>query len=325
MHVMPGCTTKLGSWLVAALLVFLATLASATSIVGRVWIDNRPATHVQVSLQSEMGQTLAQTFTDNDGRFSFGELDKGDYVVSVALSGYQPARELVDGSREVGEEYVVSLFLHPLVSKKKNIEITSPSLITKAQTSFQTGHQLLQQQRFREAIAPLSAATAAQPNLAAAYDDLGTAYFGAGNLSAAEKSWQQALRLDPRLGSAAINLARLANDRHDTPRATVLLDSAQKAGADAWPYHLERGRAAYAMKNWPVASRELNVALQKGASAQPAIYIMLANLNVKAGELPQARRMFEAYIAAAPNGQFAPRAREIVQQMIAKGVPEPPR
>lgn len=289
-------------------------------ILGTVWIEKATAPRVEVVLENDLGTPIGSTFTDEDGRFRFADLGPNRYRVVVNAPCCDTQDQLVDLTDVMGE-HAVSVFLHPRL-RKNGVQVGSPSLNAKASKSFTQGHQLLLAQRYKDAIAPLTAAAAADPGLAMAYEDLGTAYFATGNVNAAEKSWEQALRLNPSLGSAAVDLARIANDHGDTNRAATLLDSAKKAGDDAWPYHLERARVSMATKQWPTAFQELNTAISKGANSPP-VYIMLASAALRTGHQPEARHAYERYLAASPSGQYAPRVRQIVQDMIAHGVPEP--
>jgi tetratricopeptide (TPR) repeat protein len=295
------------------------------TIVGRIWMEKVPAAHVAINLQTANGTTIATMYSDPDGRFSFSELSGGIYQVSASVQGFQPVSQSVNLGA-TGDEAEVSLFLRHTNDggKAQPGPLSSPSLQKKALASYQQGRQLLDAKKYAEAIAPLTEAVAAAPLSALAYNDLGSAYFGARKLPEARRSWQQALRIDSHFAPAAVNLARLENDRNRWQQALKLLQQASGQGTDMWPYHLERGRSEYGLQQWQAAFADLNQAVQLGGGQQwPQIYALRANLYVRAGQFPQARRDFETYLKLAPTGTLAPKAKQIVADMVAHGVPEP--
>lgn len=295
------------------------------AIVGRIWMEKTPAAHIQVNLQTTYGTTIATTYSDPDGRFNFPDLSGGIYQLSASAPGFQPLTQSVNLG-ESGDEADVSLFLRRADASGPAPPgpLSSPSLQKKALASYQKGRQLLDAKKYAEAIAPLTEAVAAAPLSALAYNDLGSAYFGARKPSEAQRSWQQALRIDPHFAPAVVNLARLANDQNHWPQALKLLQQASGPGADSWPFHLERGRSEYGLEQWPAAFADLNRAVQLGGGQQwPQLYALRANLFVRAGLYPQARHDFETYLKLAPTGALAPNAKRIVADMIAHGVPEP--
>lgn len=306
-------------------IVLMAQGMRKKAIIGRVWMEKSPAAHIQVNLQSTYGTVIATTYSDPDGRFAFPDLSGGVYQLSASAPGFQPLTQSVNLG-ESGDEADVSLFLRRADSSGPAPPgpLSSPSLQKKALASYQKGRQLLEAKKYAEAIAPLTATVAAAPLSALAYNDLGSAYFGSRKIPEAQRSWQQALRIDPHFAPAVVNLARLANDQNHWPQALKLLQQASGPGADSWPFHLERGRSEYGLQQWQTAFDDLNQALRSGAGTSwPQIYALRANLFVRAGRYPQARRDFETYLRLAPTGSLAPKAKQIVSDMIAHGVPEP--
>jgi Flp pilus assembly protein TadD len=317
----------LGRYLAAVVLGLLSTTAVSAqvqnrSILGRVWIGRTGASQAEVVLETDAGQPISQTFTDTDGRFTFGSLPPAVFEISVKLAGYLPATQEIN-LNYFGGEATVNIFLRADPRAKKPVEVGSPSLSRKASASYDRGHALLEQRKFKDAIAPLSAAVAADPTNVAAYDDLGTAYLGSGNRQSAEQAWKKALEINPTLGSAATNLARLANDKKDPRQAMLYLDSAQRGGYTGWAYRLERGRAEMLNSDYAKAFDDFNAAIA-GGDPDPQANMMLSNVAVKLGNYAVAHYELEQYLARDPKGPFAPRARQIVSEMQAKGIPATP-
>lgn len=315
-------------WLLTGALLAQSGNAFSRSkaIVGRVWLGRASGGHIQVNLETSYGTVIASTYSDPDGRFSFHDLSGGVYQVSAAASGFQPLTQTVNLG-DTGDEAEVSLFLHAAsnVTARPVNPLSSPSLQKKALASYQKGRALLDAKKYSQAIGPLTETVAAAPMSAIAYNDLGSAYYGNRKVNEAQRSWQQALRIDPHFAPSAINLARIENDKKHWSAALKLLQTAAASPkGDTWPMHLERARAEYGEQQWVPAFQDLNQALQLGGGDKwPQIYALRANLFVRAGRYPEARQDFETYLKLEPKGTLSSQTRQIVRDMIAHGVPEP--
>lgn len=300
----------------------LAAQANSKTLTGEVWAGRQVAPHVLVVLENQYEVPINQTQTDMDGRFTFVGLAGATYYLSVNVPNYLRVQQEVDLGVS-GQQVSASIFLQPRRQLRPHLaSLGQYSLGAKARRSLQKGDALLAAGRYRQAIPPLAAAVAAAPDFAPGYADLGEAYFGAHKSGSARGAWRKALQLDPHEPDAAIDLARLDNNSHHWPQALQLLGRVSQPDRKAWTWHLEMGRAEYGQQQWAAASADLEQALP-GAPSQPHIYLMLSNLDLRLQRLPQARRMLEDYLKARPKGRFAPRVRAVLQQMIARGVPEP--
>lgn len=301
----------------------LAAQGNSKTLTGEVWVGQRLAPHVLVVLENQYEVQINQTQTDMDGRFTFVGLQGATYYLAVNAEGYVPVQQEVDLGIS-GQQVSASIFLQPRRRIRPRLaSLGQYSLDAKARRSFQKGEALLASAHYQQAIRPLSAAVAAAPTFAPGYAGLGEAYFGAHKSGAARQAWQKALQLDPHEPDAAIDLARMENNSHHWSQAAKLLTRVSASDRKAWTWRLEQGRAEYGQKQWAAASTDLEQALP-GAPADPQIYLMLSNLDLRFQRLPQARRMLESYLHARPKGHFATRVRAILKQMIAQGVPEPP-
>ena len=94
-------------------------------LTGRV-IDHRsgaPLPHALVRLEG----TAQQAFTDEAGRFSFGDLQPGRYVVEVRNLGYAAASESVD--LPAGKNLFVALGVAPEALEIEGLEVTTRSKV----------------------------------------------------------------------------------------------------------------------------------------------------------------------------------------------------
>lgn len=293
------------------------------SLLGRVWIGTQPGIHIAVLLENQYRTEIARDITDRDGRFAFHGLHGGPLTLEVREPGYQTLLQAVDLG-EAGEEMDVTLFLRPAAkSRTPAPSLGRYSLTAKAQAGWTAAQAMIQQQRYKDAVGPLNQTLAAAPDFADGYTVLGDVNWALNHHDRAANAWAKALALDPKQTEAAINLARYHNDRREWASALRTLGPAPTEASAQMAWRLQRGRAEYGLAEWAGAFADLSASLPEAAQSDPAVYVLLSNLDLRANRLPEARAMLESYLRAAPKGRFAPRARAIVGEMVARGVPEP--
>jgi tetratricopeptide (TPR) repeat protein len=99
------------------------------------------------------------------------------------------------------------------------------------------GESLIKQHRYEAAIEYLTNATRLLPKNPQAWNHLGVAYHGAGQLDQAQRAYRQALQLDFNLAPARYNLGVLALEQNDALAAVEHLTSYtafQPASVDGW-------------------------------------------------------------------------------------------
>jgi tetratricopeptide (TPR) repeat protein len=99
------------------------------------------------------------------------------------------------------------------------------------------GEELIHERDFKRAIEELQKATKQLPRNAQAWNHLGLAHHGAGEVEQAQRAYKEALRLDINLGSARYNLGALALEQNDIAAALEHLSSYttfQPNSPDGW-------------------------------------------------------------------------------------------
>ena len=99
------------------------------------------------------------------------------------------------------------------------------------------GEELIHERDFKRAIEELQKATKQLPRNAQAWNHLGLAHHGAGEVEQAQRAYKEALRLDINLGSARYNLGALALEQNDIAGALEHLSSYttfQPNSPDGW-------------------------------------------------------------------------------------------
>lgn len=93
----------------------------------------------------------------------------------------------------------------------------------RAVSEFNTGAELLQKQKSKQAIAHLAKAVAVYPKFISAHNDLGLAYEDLGDLEGARREFDLAAKLDDRFAGSFVNLGRLDLAQKDSHNAVLHL------------------------------------------------------------------------------------------------------
>jgi tetratricopeptide (TPR) repeat protein len=165
------------------------------------------------------------------------------------------------------------------------------------------GERLIRQGRYLEAVSQLETATHLLPRHAQAWNHLGLAYHGAGQLDRAQRAYQKSLALDLKLASAHFNLGVLYLDLNNLPGAVNELTSytmLESTAPDGW---LKLGAAELRGRRLDAAEKCFKTALElrpRDAEALNGLGLILAQRRRTQDALDR----FIAAIHAQPN--YAP-------------------
>ena len=104
--------------------------------------------------------------------------------------------------------------------------------------------------------------SAVEPDLALNYDELGDVYALMQQDGDAEKSYRDALRLDPRLVSSQVGLAKIYQREEKYPQALAAIDSAGKLNPDRTDVHYLRGQILLHLGRKAEGQKELEAAVR---------------------------------------------------------------
>lgn len=219
------------------------------------------------------------------------------------------------------------------------------------------GESLIQERRFEEAIEQLQNATTLLPKNPQAWNHLGLAYHGAGQLDQAHRAYRHALSLDFNLAPARYNLGCLALEQNDVLGALEHLTSYttfQPGSAEGWiklgngqlrARRLDQAEKSYknALEVRPRDPDALNglgnvayyrrkpqealaffaAALGENANFAPAV-LNSAIIHHSQNNRQQALKQFRQYAALSPVSQGIDAIGSLVEQLEAEIAPSPP-
>lgn len=113
---------------------------------------------------------------------------------------------------------------------------------------------------WRDNLTFYTATLAVSPNAYYIHNNLGTVYWGQGNILAAAKEWRTALRLAPTSEFVLHNLGLVAFAQKDYRQAETLFLHAMAIRPNYCDAHLDLGRTYEAMGRWPEAEAQLRTA-----------------------------------------------------------------
>jgi serine/threonine-protein kinase len=168
-----------------------------------------------------------------------GYAGRADALLARAAASYLPARDLrlmsaAAMTEDPEHESDAARLLQFVHDESLQLEVVygSPT----ARTLAMRGMALCGQRRFREAVAPLEASLRLRPDRHGPHQNLGICYRRLGDLDAAERHLQAALRLRPFAWNTKYTLAQVARDRGDFAAANAFAEQVPTTGlaGQAW-------------------------------------------------------------------------------------------
>jgi tetratricopeptide (TPR) repeat protein len=170
-------------------------------------------------------------------------------------------------------------------------------------TALLDGEELVKEGKFKEAIEKLQKATKHLPRNAQAWNHLGLAHHGAGQVEQAQRYYREALRLDVSLASARYNLGALSLEQNDIGAAIEHLTSYtafQPQSADGW---IKLGNAQTRARRLDQAERCYKNALERRPRDAEALN-GLGNVAFHRRRTQEALSLFTS--ALGENAKYAP-------------------
>lgn len=266
---------------------------------------------------------LMTLYTNKTGEFNFTNLLEGDYLVQFIGDEnlYEPITRKVH--LHPGEQAFLIITLveknAPTVKARRGEVVSAKAaesvIPLAARKAYDLGTKSVKKNDTQQAIAYFSEAIALYANYLAARNDLGVQYLKLKRFDEAAEQFNAVLEQDPKFFSARLNLGivrveqKRYNEAIDQLNQAVSMDSSNAAA------HLFLGIAALDMEDLPVAERELVRALLLGGNEFVIAHYYFAHVYLKTGRREEATRELKLYLAAAPTGETAIHAKEMLDKL----------
>ncbi len=299
---------------------------SGASIEGRVRFGNgiNVPTGIKVRLKTAEGSPVDERLISSDGEYAFEGVLRTHYRLVIAAEGYLPVDREVDLTR-AESRVVVNLELTP-AQKTEQKAASGIALVTdlrapaKAQKEYARGARALEERHYPEARKHYEKAIDEYPCYARAQADLALTLYAAHELAGSEAALKKAIECEPSFLDAYAQLGQLLNAEKRFAESETLLQQALRRGPAVWQLDYQLGLAEYGLGEYSKAEETYLKVRSLNSSPPSELFIKLSDVYVKQRAFDKAYEELQAYLHADPNGQFAPRVKDIMRQMKAAGV-----
>ncbi len=315
-------------------------------ITGQVRLGGRPApAGVVVSLRVVFNRDLIEadqeesvrTSTDVSGKFVFHHLEnlgnggKDMFAVSTIYQGFMAGQQLVDLSENLRSDVVLDLqrisnTLAAPRAARDSAAVIAPATdgepaprrrprSPQAQAAVDRAQELLFRKHDPDAsIAEFKKAVKLDPWYGPGYVLMGLAYTQMRRWDSAQLAFEEAIKVEPSNAQAFLGLGSSLNEQHDYPAAQKALEESLKLKPESAEAHYELARALCSLGKWQAAQPHAQQAIAINPDyAGP--HALMGNIYVQAEDAEGALNEFRAYLRLAPEGDLAPQAKEMVQQL----------
>jgi tetratricopeptide (TPR) repeat protein len=320
--------------LVLALVPQLCAQGSVTgSIVGQIRIErgNFPPDRIKVALMSR-GTLVNESWTDDEGRFSFQELSGNLYHVIVDDENYEHYEVEVGLDPTLTRVAYANIALTPKPNAKHTDDAanrvggSNPYMVDSAAYRRQFPKQVVKEfdagvreqgkGRLDKATKHFQAAIALAPDFYPAHNNLGAVYLAEGNFAGAQTEFETVLRLSQSDTQAYFNLGNvfLLTKRYDD--AQRVLGEGIKRLPNVALGHFLLGSVLARSGRHPEAERELRKA-QELDPLVANVHLELVNLYLQERKRQEAIAELHVFLTRFPSDPLAPKARDLLTRLEA--------
>lgn len=283
--------------------------------------DNFPAEAQRTGTSQQQGMANAQ-----QKQIANGQQNRyWNCELRAAYPGYRSDLLELGTRRALDDPNIGTIILHRLGNVRgSTISLTSALAPKHAQKEYQKGEQLIEKGKLDEAEQHLESATDAYPKYADAWFALGKIHQQQNQLAEAQKCFQSAAEADPKFVSPYNSLAYISGQKGEWAEAAKY--SAKVVDLDAVEFpsaYWLNALANYNLKKVDEAEKSA-ASLVKVDTAHrfPMAEMMLAQINLNKGNLPEAELHLKNYLALEPNAKNADSLKQELSKMEqAKSAP----
>jgi tetratricopeptide (TPR) repeat protein len=278
---------------------------------------------VRVRVETREGELVAEQPVNSEGAFKFDSLPKKECRLIVTADGYEPYREALELG--YGSTFFIrNISLAPLrkISEAGGAaEPRSDSLAPKtAKKEYEKGAGDLAEKNLEGAKTHLENAVREYPCYARAQTDLAAVLEQRHDLTGAEAALKKARECDPDYIDSYIVLGQMLNGQKRFSDSAQVLEEGVRRSPSSWQFYYQLGVAYYGLAQFVKAEREYQKVMELNPSPPPEFHVKLADVYLREKAYDKAYAQMDQYVKAEPNGRFATRTKNIMQEMKAAGI-----
>jgi tetratricopeptide (TPR) repeat protein len=282
--------------------------------------DNRPIQNAKVQLTTEAGQVVTSTLTGQDGRFSFRNLAKGNYIVTVTAEGFGTDTQKVIIVGFNVPEVKIGLKKNAKLDDKTSSggdTVSSRELMLpeKAQEDLHKGMERLYKKNDPSGSVPyFQKVLTLAPSFYEAYYQEGMAYTFERKLADAETAFQKAVSTsNDKYSDPCFGMAAILSDQERFKEAEEFSRHGLELQPGAARGHFELARALFGEGHTAQAQESAIEARRLNPTFSP-LYIILANIHLQLHNDAAVVDDLGTYLKLDPNGPFAAQARDLKEK-----------
>jgi tetratricopeptide (TPR) repeat protein len=305
--------------LFASFLLLVTTAAWAGHITGQVRFDNgQLVDNARVQLRSDMIAYQTETITDRQGRFTFDGLPPTTFHLTIEFPGYRTYTGFIDISMSKMSYEGITLQRDrskdvkdvPPEGPNATVDARVAQIPAEAKAEFQEGQKSLDKKDGPGAIVHFQKAIELFPNYAEAFQLLGGAYLGGGNLAMAESAFLKAVTIEERMVNAQLALGLTRNLMGKTREAEQPLQRAVQLDPKNPDAHFELAKNQFALQKFPDAEEQAQKSLELKPQ-NPPVYVVLGYSLLRQKKVSQAEEAFRHFLEMDPKNPMAADVRNV--------------
>ena len=301
------------------LLLFTTAAAWAGHITGQVRLDSgQLADNVRVQLRSDTIAFQTETQTDRQGKFIFDGVPLTVFHLWIEFPGYRPYSTTIDISMSKMSYEGITLQRDrskdvkevPPEGPNATVDARVAQIPDEAKSEFKAGQKSLDAKDAPGAIRHFQKAIALFSNYAEAYQLMGGAYLGAGNLALAESAFVKAITIEERMVNAQLALGLTRNLMGKTREAEQPLQKAVQLDPKNPDAHFELAKNQFALHKFPDAEVHAQKSLQLKPQ-NPPVYVVLGYSLLRQKKVAEAEEAFRHFLKMDPANPMAGDVKQV--------------
>jgi Tfp pilus assembly protein PilF len=284
-------------------------------VVGQVKLvsNGRPAVKIPVRLERFGGGLVDQIDTDSNGRFRFGNIQRGYYRVIVNAAGFRPATQDAD-LQVMFRAFLVFELTPEDITPNTLIDVIDARAPAEARAEFLRGREALSKKSYPEAVEHLQKAIGSYPAFYEAHILLGTTFVDQREWQKAEGAFQTALDLKASSATAMVSLGEIYWRQRRYEEAEKILLAGLELDDKSWRGYFTLARLYWDRENITKAAPAIGHTLQLKPDFAEA-HLLAGNILLKVNQHERALAEYQEYLRLEPKGEFAVQTRELVNRL----------
>ncbi len=241
-----------------------------------------------------------------------------DCELRARLPGFRSSTVMLAGHRSMDNPNIGTLVVYPMNGEEgQAISATGANASKQARKAFEKGSELLRKAKLEDAEKELRKAVDLHPKYAEAWLALGKTYARRQRYDAAKVALRQAIAADPKFVYPYEELYKVAFDQTDWEELADATSKLVKLNPYEFPdAYYYNGVAQYQLKNWDLAAKSLDQAMEAGKrKLNPKVLYVMGLVMVQKHDYARAFETLTDFVEMSPNDPTIPKVKTMLAQL----------